>query len=105
MHNHLSGNKPRAHSHFTRRGFMRVAAGAAAMGLATRQKALAQTAAPWSVVLVPDPQYMAATYVCATGPTAYDNLMGWIVANRNLPVDGVRSEECRVGKECRSRWS
>ena len=77
------------HSHFTRRGFMRVAAGAAAIGLAARKRALAQTAAPWSVVLVPDPQYMAATYVCATGPSGYDNLMGWIVENRNLPVDGV----------------
>ena len=68
---------------------MRVAAGAAAIGLATRKKAVAQTAAPWSVVLVPDPQYMAATYVCSTGPTSYDNLMSWIVENRNLPVDGV----------------
>ncbi|MGA2773468.1 MAG: hypothetical protein ABSG26_21910 [Bryobacteraceae bacterium] len=38
---------------------------------------------------MPDPQYMAATYVCSTGPTSYDNLMSWIVENCNLPVDGV----------------
>ena len=68
---------------------MRVAAGAVAIGFASRQRVMAGTAAPWSVVLVPDPQYMAATYVCSNGPTTYDNLMSWIVANRNLPVDGV----------------
>src|ERR1039457_6431360 len=89
MQNPRPGRKHRAHAHFTRRGFMRMAASAAAAGLATRKRALAGTAAPWSVVLVPDPQYMAATSVCSTGPTSYDNLMGWIVENRNLPVDGV----------------
>ena len=68
---------------------MRVAASAAAIGFATRKRVLAQTAAPWSIVLVPDPQYMAATYVCSNGPTGYDNLMSWIVENRNLVVDGV----------------
>ena len=68
---------------------MRAAAGAAAIGLATRGRVLAGTAAPWSVVLVPDPQYMSATSVCSTGPTSYDNLMHWIVENRNVPVDGV----------------
>lgn len=50
---------------------------------------MAGASAPWSVVLVPDPQYMAATYVCSIGPTSYDNLMDWIVDNRNLLVDGV----------------
>jgi hypothetical protein len=40
-------------------------------------------------VVVPDPQYMAATSVCSAGPAGYDNLMRWIVDNRNLPVDGV----------------
>jgi hypothetical protein len=68
---------------------MRVAAGAAAMALSTRKRAMAETAAPWSIVLVPDPQYMAATSVCSTGPSGYDKLMSWIVENRNLPVDGV----------------
>jgi hypothetical protein len=68
---------------------MRLAASAAAIGLATRKRVLAETAAPWSVVLVPDPQYMAATSVCATGPSGYNNLMSWIVENRNLLVDGV----------------
>ena len=38
---------------------------------------------------MPDPQYLAAPYVCSTGPTGYDNLMRWIVDNRNLPVDGA----------------
>jgi hypothetical protein len=64
---------------------------AGAVGLAIPKRALAQTAAPapWSIVVVPDPQYMAATYACANGPAAYDNLIRWIVDNRNLPVDGV----------------
>lgn len=67
------------------------AVAAGAIGLAIPKKALAQTAAPapWSMVVVPDPQYMAATYDCSNGPAAYDNLMRWIVDNRNLPVDGV----------------
>ena len=73
---------------FTRRGFMG-AVTAGALGLATRKRALAQTTAPWSIVVVPDPQYMAATYACSNGPAAYDNLMRWIVDNRNLAVDGV----------------
>jgi len=68
---------------------MRAATGAGAIALATRKKSLARAATPWSVVLVPDPQYMAATAVCSTGPTGYDNLMSWIVENRNLPVNGV----------------
>jgi hypothetical protein len=68
---------------------MRAAAGAAGLGLAARKRAMAGASAPWSVVLVPDPQYMAATYVCSIGPTSYDNLMDWIVDNRNLLVDGV----------------
>ena len=38
---------------------------------------------------MPDPQYMAAPSVCSSGPAGYDNLMRWIVENRNLPVDGV----------------
>ena len=67
------------------------AVAAGAIGLAIPKKSLAQTAAPapWSMVVVPDPQYMAATYDCSNGPAAYDNLMRWIVDNRNLPVDGV----------------
>jgi hypothetical protein len=40
-------------------------------------------------VVVPDPQYMAATSVCSNQPAGYDNLMSWIVENRNLPVNGV----------------
>jgi hypothetical protein len=32
---------------------------------------------------------MAAAPVCANAPAGYDNLMEWIVGNRNLPVDGV----------------
>ena len=81
------GQKRRAQ--FTRRGFLRAATGAGAIALAAGKRALARTAAPWSVVVVPDPQYMAATSVCSAGPAGYDNLMRWIVDNRNLPVDGV----------------
>ncbi|MGD0772368.1 MAG: hypothetical protein ABSC05_06045 [Candidatus Solibacter sp.] len=73
---------------FTRRGFLRTSA-AGALALAARKSAWAQTAAPWSVVVVPDPQYMAATYDCSNAPSSYDNLMRWIVDNRNLLVDGV----------------
>ena len=68
---------------------MRAATGAGAIALAARKRVLARTAAPWSVVLVPDPQYMAATSVCSNQPAGYDNLMSWIVENRNLPVNGV----------------
>ena len=39
--------------------------------------------------MVPDPQYMAAAAVCPNQPAGYDNLMRWIVENRNLLVDGV----------------
>jgi hypothetical protein len=71
----------------TRRGFMLASAGA--IGLATRKRALAGPATPWSVVVVPDPQYMAAASVCPNEPAGYDNLMDWIIGNRNLAVDGV----------------
>jgi hypothetical protein len=75
------------HTQLTRRGFMLASAGA--IGLAIRKRALAGGAAPWSVVLVPDPQYQAAAPVCPTEPAGYDNLMDWIAGNRNLLVDGV----------------
>ena len=39
--------------------------------------------------MVPDPQYMAAAGVCSNEPAGYDNLMSWIVENRNLPISGV----------------
>ena len=55
-------------------------------------------------------------YTC--GPTVYDDLhvgnwaayVYWDTLVRTLQIDGytvdlVRSEERRVGKECRSRWS
>src|SRR5271157_5471546 len=83
------GPREQHSAQFTRRGFIRATTGAGALALATRGRSLARAAAPWSVVLVPDPQYMAATSVCSSGPTGYDNLMSWIVENRNLPVDGV----------------
>ena len=48
-----------------------------------------------------------ATYDCATGePQEFGQ-----ISKQNLPPDGqnaipaARSEERRVGKECRSRWS
>jgi len=72
---------------FSRRGF--VMAGAGLIGLASQIRAVNKPATPWSVVVVPDPQYMAATEVCPNQPTSYDNLMRWIVENRNLSVDGV----------------
>ena len=68
---------------------MRAATGAGAIAFATQGRSLARTATPWSVVLVPDPQYMAAAGVCSNEPAGYDNLMSWIVENRNLPVNGV----------------
>lgn len=71
----------------TRRGFMLASAGA--IGLAAGKRASAARATPWSVVVVPDPQYQAAAPVCPNAPAGYDNLMGWIVENRNLLVDGV----------------
>jgi hypothetical protein len=64
-------------------------ASAGAIGLATRKRALAGRATPWSVVVVPDPQYQAAAPVCPSEPAGYDNLMNWIIGNRNLLVDGV----------------
>jgi len=71
----------------TRRGFM--LAGVGALALATRKTAQAAPTAPWSVVLVPDPQYMAAVAVCSNQPTSYDGLIGWIVENRLLAVNGL----------------
>jgi hypothetical protein len=68
---------------------MQAAAGAGALALTTRKTAMAAIETPWSVVLVPDPQYLAAPSVCSNQPAAYDNLMRWIVENRNLLVDGV----------------
>jgi hypothetical protein len=42
-------------------GFLRTATGAGSIALATRKRDLARTAAPWSVVVGPDPRYMAVT--------------------------------------------
>lgn len=72
---------------FTRRGFMLAATGA--IGIASLKRARAESGTPWSIVVVPDPQYMAASSVCPNEPEGYDNLMRWIVENRTLPVDGV----------------
>src|SRR3712207_9488542 len=39
--------------------------------------------------------------------TLVERASRWLVSNRRPPLDseGTRSEERRVGKECRSRWS
>ena len=45
-----------------------------------------------------------ATYIDAVGELASaDGSVGWCVSIANSI--GIRSEERRVGKECRSRWS
>ena len=72
---------------FTRRGFILASAGA--VGLAAPRRTPLRRAAPWSVVVVPDPQFMACPPVCPNEPAGYDRLMDWIVGNRNLLVDGV----------------
>jgi hypothetical protein len=83
----MSSDEKRRPNRITRRRFMLASAGA--IGLATRKPALASRATPWSVVVVPDPQYQAAAPVCPSQTGGYDKLMDWIAGNRNLRVDGV----------------
>ncbi len=72
----------------TRRKFNLRLAGGIAAGLLRRPAAKAQGVEPFTVALVPDPQYLASDATCS-GSKAYNALIQWGITNRNLPVNGV----------------
>ena len=72
----------------TRRTFnLRVAGGLTAAFLG-RRTVQAQGGTPFTVALVPDPQYIAVDAPCS-GSNAYNALIQWGITNRNLPVNGI----------------
>ena len=72
----------------TRRAFQLRMAGGLATGFLGRRTAQAQSGTPFTVALVPDPQYLASDASCS-GSKAYNALIQWGITNRNLPVNGV----------------
>lgn len=75
-------------SSITRRNFGRVIMGgaAAASGLLPTRAYAADD--PFTVAIVPDPQYLAGDGTCS-GSTAYDALINWAITNKNLSVGGA----------------
>jgi uncharacterized protein (TIGR03437 family) len=72
----------------TRRAFHLRMAGGLATGFLGRRTAQAQSATPFTVALVPDPQFLATDASCS-GSKAYNALIQWGITNKNLPVNGV----------------
>src|SRR6187551_1134484 len=72
----------------SRRAFQLRMGGGMATALLGSRTARAQRAAPFTVALVPDPQYLASDATCS-GSKAYDALIQWGITNRNLAVNGV----------------
>jgi uncharacterized protein (TIGR03437 family) len=72
----------------TRRGFNLRIGGGIATTLFARRSSQAQGAAPFTVALVPDPQYLAADASCS-GSSAYNALIQWGITNKNLLVNGA----------------
>jgi uncharacterized protein (TIGR03437 family) len=72
----------------TRRSFHARIAGGMAAGFLGHRAARAQSGTPFTVVLVPDPQFLATDATCA-GSKAYNALIQWGITNRNLSVNGV----------------
>lgn len=71
----------------TRRKFGKFAVGAA-FGAEYLAKRAYGAGSPFSVALVPDPQYLAAASITCGG-TAYNALIQWGITNRNLSVNGA----------------
>src|ERR1035438_6390813 len=93
-----------------RRDFLKAATASTAAALVFgRRGALAQQASSHIEVLVDEPIATIAPEVYGhfsehLGSVIYDGI--YVGENSKIPnQQGLRSEERRVGKECRSRWS
>ena len=54
---------------------------------------------------IPEAQFVYKSWLDAGGELEFvrDSIGSWLLVNKEVPE--ARSEERRVGKECRSRWS
>jgi hypothetical protein len=77
----------------TRRQFGRFAMGTgAAIGAeyVSTRKARAFAGSPFTIILVPDPQYLASNTYCGNSSSSpYNTLIQWAITNRNLSVGGI----------------
>lgn len=72
----------------TRRGFG-MGLGAAIGGFFTKPRKAFAAGSPFTLCLVPDPQYLDGNQGTCTGASAYNALIQWAITNRNLSVNGV----------------
>ena len=72
----------------TRRKFGALIGSAVGAGYMAK-KAMAAGGTPFTIAMVPDPQYLATGASTCGGQTAYNALIQWAVTNRNLSVNGT----------------
>lgn len=65
-----------------------MATGAAIGGWFVKPRVAQAAGSPFTIALVPDPQYLAGDMTCS-GSAAYNGLINWAITNRNLSVLGV----------------